>query len=447
VKTTTLLGPALALLAGCLPEAPEQPTWAEDVWPILRTACIRCHSGEAIDGAPPTFRLDRYEDAAKMARYVGERAGVQGEMPPGGPELNAYQRKVLENWGKLVDLTDTGAPVYPPDGYAARGNAAPTITIRGTRTEGDVLVVSYLVEDADADTVTGTLGLGAADGLKMARIRGGAHEARLDLGQVEPGSYQLAASLDDGHFEGGAPAAPVLVENLGAVEVSHENTAPFIVSFFAEYDIYTDATPAHPTGMMDPCAGPQCAQVFVQPCNRVGAACDEPGDTYTASLVGVAGTREVALATDVPVTPGAISNIAFDPALLAEGPWRLRVTVSDGVNTRSATTSFIHVGHRAGMPTPTWADVKPIFDNYCVPCHAAPRPPHVPVDVFLFADDPGTPEDEYADSARAALGGTYNRVVLWRSMPPPSAETLLELGLPSGAERKLLADWILGGAP
>jgi hypothetical protein len=67
--------------------------------------------------------------------------------------------------------------------------------------------------------------------------------------------------------------------------------------------------------------------------------------------------------------------------------------------------------------------------------------------VFLFADDPGTPEDEYADSARAALGGTYNRVVLWRSMPPPSAETLLELGLPSGAERKLLADWILGGAP
>jgi len=117
----TLFGPAalIVALAGCpTSDAPAEPTWHQDVAPIVVGSCAGCHRA----GGVGPFALQTYEDAAPIAGWL---AGVteSGQMPPWGvtddgcgslrplhedPSLSEAQIQTLRNWA------DTGAALGDP---------------------------------------------------------------------------------------------------------------------------------------------------------------------------------------------------------------------------------------------------------------------------------------------------------------------------------------------
>jgi hypothetical protein len=132
---------ALVGVAGCAPAAPDAPTWTEDVQPIVRANCIRCHGEPRIQNAPSGFRLDRYEDtgagdnvilgAASKASRMAVRTGA-GTMPK-TYELTDRQKTIIQRWA------DNGAPRGPidgPDAAVAAPDAAPTASPDATPTAG-----------------------------------------------------------------------------------------------------------------------------------------------------------------------------------------------------------------------------------------------------------------------------------------------------------------------
>lgn len=220
--------PALMLLAmaapaaGCAPDVPDEPTWRQDVRPIVLASCTRCHSPPQLGGAPATLRLDRYEAEEDRdgtivvgAREVANQMAIyvqDGEMPPDFPLLSR-QRDIIGDWA------DSGAPEGPP----VDGNRPPTMELLGDFEvegdgDGDVLVADYRIEDADSDLVTGTLVAdpdAEADGDEVIvtydLFSGRAHIA-WDVSAAVPGTYRLRAEIEDG-------SAEETVE-LGSVEVA-----------------------------------------------------------------------------------------------------------------------------------------------------------------------------------------------------------------------------------
>jgi mono/diheme cytochrome c family protein len=429
---------AAALSSACLPEAPEKPTWVDDVWPILRTNCVRCHGPEPIYGAPTYFRLDSYGSAAASAALIGARAGTMGEMPPGGPELNAYQRQVLENWAAQANSSNPSDPVFPAklDEAKPRANTLPAITA-SLSTSGETLTVDYTITDAEHDPIAAGLFF-ASPGERIARLSGGRGRQVVDLAQFRPGTYTASVFLSDG-------IGSTTVE-IGSVVVAHANTSPFIR--ISSGLVITDADPA-PTA----CAGPRCLAVELYACrptDPLGAGvpvCDaaDEAESYTATLVAERPGQKVTLAKDVALlrnTPPIVpidGQVAWDPAPLAAGRWTLRVTVSDGAKTTESTAPVV-IGH--GTSTRVWAgDLEQVVGKHCLPCHNTDRaavPPGVFVGDFAFGN---------RDDLVALRDYVYEFTITQRAMPPPSAKSLVNVDQPSEADRKAIGDWLLGGAP
>ena len=91
----------------------EDPTWVDDVEPLLVEHCATCHTSPAVGGAPSTFRLDRYVDEGDVAgafsmadRIVARAVDFDpSQMPPGSaPALEASDQQTLVRW------VETGAP-------------------------------------------------------------------------------------------------------------------------------------------------------------------------------------------------------------------------------------------------------------------------------------------------------------------------------------------------
>jgi hypothetical protein len=206
------------LAAACAPEAPDQPTWVDDVRPILQANCIRCHSAPPIGGAPDYLRLDRYSDeltadggdvlvigaagaAPTIAAYTGQEL-----MPPRLP-LTSRQKDILQTW------FDAGAPRGErPD------NLPPTITLESAPAvdEDGRVILLYEIEDPDDDLVVGVLRADpAAPGqepeLISNQLLSGRGQVSWNTGGLVPGPYTLVVELEDGD-------EPVFKE-LGAVEV------------------------------------------------------------------------------------------------------------------------------------------------------------------------------------------------------------------------------------
>lgn len=110
---TTFTPLVALLLVGCTSSVPAEPTWHQDVAPIVVGSCAGCHRA----GGVGPFSLETYEDAAPIAGWI---AGVveSGQMPPWGvtddgcgsarplhedPSLTSAQKETLRNWA------DTGA--------------------------------------------------------------------------------------------------------------------------------------------------------------------------------------------------------------------------------------------------------------------------------------------------------------------------------------------------
>jgi hypothetical protein len=199
----------LLLLAGaaCAPEVPAEPTWVDDVRPILAANCIRCHSPPYIGGVPQYFRLDMYEDDLAIdpvfdepvwgAAHVSDQNAFNDvlvtrvTMPPRFP-LTDRQTDVLIAWG------EAGAPKGEP----REGNSPPTMTV-----VGDIAVspgrvgLSYVIEDADGDIVTGVIMADPGGGADPDPIVG-TNELFAGRDSVSfalpTATYELFAEIDDG---------------------------------------------------------------------------------------------------------------------------------------------------------------------------------------------------------------------------------------------------------
>jgi hypothetical protein len=202
--------PAILLLlaaAACAPEVPAEPTWVDDVRPILAANCIRCHSPPFIGGVPQSFRLDIYDDdpyidpvfeaplngAASMSaqNYFIDVLVTRSTMPPQFP-LTDRQVEVMQAWRDAEE----------PKGEPREGNSPPTMTVLGDiEVSPGVVRLSYAIDDADGDIVTGVItgdpGGGADPAPIIATNEIFAGRGRVNV-PLPTGNYELTAELDDG---------------------------------------------------------------------------------------------------------------------------------------------------------------------------------------------------------------------------------------------------------
>lgn len=224
---------SLIVVGACAPDAPADPSFQQDVLPVLAANCLRCHSAPQIGGAPEWFRLDSFEDvtvlerlipagdpacdppnpsadcfpivivgASFMAREAARRvADEDSPMPPRFP-IEDHQVELFENW--VAAGSGRGEP--------RPGNAQPTAAVKAIEASGAILHVRVRVDDADGDPVGGSLHARIAGTETFVGLIGsGLVSVTWDSTGVVAGSYPLSARLDDG--------AAVVEVNLGTITV------------------------------------------------------------------------------------------------------------------------------------------------------------------------------------------------------------------------------------
>lgn len=218
--------PALALFiaaagaAGCAPEVPDEPTWVDDVRPILAANCIRCHSAPPLGGAPAFFRLDRYGDETNPATGNVVVSGAAGY----APTIASYAAEELMPplyplTGRQVDVLEAWFAAGAPRGGPRPGNRDPSMDLAEAPAPDDAgrVILEYEISDADDDLVVGVLRAEPTDAdldpilLSNELVSGRGRVVWRSAGAAA-GSYSLVAELEDGD-------EPVLVE-LGTVEVT-----------------------------------------------------------------------------------------------------------------------------------------------------------------------------------------------------------------------------------
>jgi hypothetical protein len=418
--TTTLL--ALGA-AGCL-STPSDPTWVDDVRPILAANCVRCHNAPATGGAPDSFRLDVYEDvttdagrvvrgAASMAEFIFVRTDAQ-TMPPRFP-LDQRQRDILANW--RLDGVDLGG--RPPRGD--RPSGAPTFDLlrplSDSVTDDGRLELLYEIRDPDRDLVRGELRVGAdaANAVVVSTsLISGRGSVTWDVAAAADGDYKLFAVLDDG------PGQDVTIEIATHSVSNATNTAPTVtLAAPALYDILSDAD--SPFGVRFTVADPDAA------------------DTLTATVTAVRGDETITIATGTPVTVGE-NAIPWDTTGVTAGNgWRVTVTIDDGTRQRSATARDLVISHTT--TSLTFSDVETILAFRCLGCHpGADRIPDLTHD-FSSYDDIDDVKGVYS-----TRGVIYRRVAIQRNMPPKAAAVFGDDPLTAN-EASTLSEWLLAGAP
>ena len=198
---------AAAALSACAPEVPENPTWLQDVRPIVLGNCVRCHTPPPIEGAPDNVRFDKYEDedrdgsgsadmygAGSEAMIMAVRVEAE-EMPPEFPLLP-----------RQIDVIAAWAEAGAPKGEPVEGNRAPTMELIGDfEQDDDLVVVDYRIDDADSDLVTGRVEADPdGDGPVLTvtfDLFSGVSRIVWDIAEVPTGSYELTAIIDDGSAE------------------------------------------------------------------------------------------------------------------------------------------------------------------------------------------------------------------------------------------------------
>lgn len=107
------------------------PTWDGQVRAILARNCVECHTDSPANGAPDTFRLDKYQSSdgddekdgafEKRSRIRARAVGfVPSQMPPSPrAPLTLDERAVLDAW------IEAGAPKAPDGSRTASGVIEP----------------------------------------------------------------------------------------------------------------------------------------------------------------------------------------------------------------------------------------------------------------------------------------------------------------------------------
>lgn len=413
-----------ALLAGCAADGPAAPTWLDDVQPILMANCVRCHGANPNNGAPVTFRLDRYADhqlptfqpirgAATMARFVNARV-QDGTMPPDWP-VTDRQKKIIQHWFDQQDA----ATLTPPLGTTPAGHA-PTVQLTiDDATPDQSAVVSWVIADDLDHEVVGTV-TDDQGNVVASDLHTGTGSFVLDAGVLTAGPHTLTASIfDDVADELGTPITSTL--DLTVAVHPNDDTAPRVTfSVPSSYPdaVFDDVTPGRVVyGATDP--DPNANLI-----GSLEALRDDTQITIAGSL-GVDGTTN---------TGTFLWNTRDVPAGTA---WRLRLTFRDGTTERTATSSRFIVAH--DTTTDTWnTTIGPLFQTYCTMCHSDTPPVR------------GIPSWMQYTTVYAFRGFIYRRLEK-QEMPPISAS---ESGIPNAPHaplddvtRNQIMTWIRAGAP
>ena len=435
-------------LAACGGEVPASPTYFEDVQPILGANCARCHGAVPSDPKIAKFRLDRYVkgDTATYdawdyaqggtAQAPMLRVAVDLEAPAMPPdyELTGRQREILTRWVEQGAPKGTRANREPrlaliaPEG-ATTADQALDVTVRAWDDDGDGLIVRLWAHDlATAEDQDVPLG---------SEVGGGQHAISLDTGTLaSKHDFEIYAILDDGFADDPAQnrTRASVIPRL-AVDHGVRGTAPRV-------------TLVAPNGGDALIGSVPIAWTATDP---------DPGDTLAIDLTLIAVAADGKETEAAPIARGLpnTGTYAWDiPATVAATDaagkpiqYKVRVTATDTLgmppNTRSDSSDTTVTIARGATTTYTWADVKPIFVTYCIACHGEPART-VALESFRLdkydAADPEPPAN--GDLGVFETKGTvYQRMISQGNMPPASDPK------PSQAQRDMVANWILGGAP
>lgn len=438
---------ALAL-AACGGDVPANPTYFDDVQPLLGANCARCHGAVPSDPKIARFRLDRYvkddtttydawdyaQGGAAQAPMLRVAVELDAPAMPPDYELTDRQRELLTRWVEQGAPKGTRANRAPqlaliaPEG-AATADQSLDVTVRAWDDDGDGLIVQLWAHD---------LALGEDQDVPVGPLPGaGLHAVAIDTGTLaSKHDFEIYAILDDGFSDDPAQnrTRAQVIPRLG-VDHGARGTAPRVTLL-----------------------GPNGGDTLIGSAMITWTAIDpDPGDTLTIDLslmtVAADGTESEAasVARGLPNT-GAYAWTIPDsvPATDAAGqpiPYKVRVTATDtlGVppNTRSDSSDTPVTIARGMTTTYTWADVKPIFVTYCIACHGEPARTAA-IDSFRLdkydAADPEPPAN--SDLGVYEMKGTvYQRMITQANMPPAAEPK------PSQAQRDMMANWIQGGAP
>lgn len=216
MRELSMIGGA-ALLAACqgAPSAPENPTWTDDVYPIIQGNCGSCH-GPAGDQTRYDFSYDdgnlgcdelvtAYNAAASKQKDGHNSKSIpsiamfntiptflkpdaESRMPPPPADvLPAWQRDVLDKWDGKRNTRDNNAD---PE---ARSLALPKDAISGdTKFFVDV-------SDPDGDQVIGQVKIGMVDPINVQGVgRTTVELLSADLGKLTSGRHDVNVDLCDG---------------------------------------------------------------------------------------------------------------------------------------------------------------------------------------------------------------------------------------------------------
>ncbi|HWO23558.1 MAG TPA: hypothetical protein VNO30_32680 [Kofleriaceae bacterium] len=446
----TGLGLGLGLgLGACGGEVPASPTYFDDVQPILRANCVRCHGAVPSDPKIAKFRLDRYvkDDAATFDVWDYAQAGAGADAPmlrvavdlqtpamPPDYALTERQREILTRWVEQGAPKGTRANQEPQIELAVPVDAttadqALDVTLRAWDDDGDGLIVQLWAHDL-AGSESEDLPLGAP-------IGGGLHELSLDTGVLaSQRDFEIYAILDDGFADDPAQnrtrrtVIPRLTVDHGA-----RGTAPRVTLVAPNGGETLIGSAAIAWTAVDPDAGDSLS--IDLDLLAVAADGSESAAATIARGLPNTGTYEWMIPASVAPTDAAGKPI----------PYKVRVAATDqlGVpmNVRSDTSDMPVSIARGTTTTLTWADVKPIFVTYCIACHGEPART-ASLEAYRFdkydASDPEPP----ANGDRGVFemkGGVYQRMITQANMPPASDPK------PSQAQRDMVGNWIQGGAP
>jgi hypothetical protein len=439
----------LLLLASvaCAPDVPAMPTWTEDVMPIIRANCVRCHGEDTSGGAPTTFHLDRWifgqEDgsyeipgAFTMRDSIAERISKEGgelpPMPPNGPPLSDRQKDILVAWAGLDAVTSLGPPTTPP--RIQLSEPLPAVA-------DEQVVIRTLVEDDEHEFVRGELWYGAGE--PQIRITSGVRSGLgthiWDSATAAPGTYLVFAKLEDDSRQ---DAGHTIETRVGQVTIDHASGAAPRITFDPAR---ADDVPADCSSRVQ--ARPRRDDLYhpslPEPDRTIRMfAHDADGDPLSVTFEAIGGGMVV------PLGAGTVANCAAtlvpDLSLIPDGTsWRFRATASDGTHTRTATSKPVIVSSRA--PTVTYSEIETLLRDPQTPCfrcegchEGSTGVCSNVVDVYV---QPFGSIDDY-------LGKIYRKVVEREEMPPESARTITPGFTPwlTRADRDRIGEWLLGGA-
>jgi cytochrome c553 len=436
----------VAVVAGCGGEVPGDPTWFDDVQPIVQANCARCHGADPSDPKIARFRLDRYvkDDTATFDAYdyaldMGGTApmvavAVDQEAPAMPPDyaLSDRQREILATWssrGAKKGTRDNRVPqlelIRAPDAPMVDQELA--LTIRSWDDDLDGLAVQLWAHDlASADDST-DVHLGPIVG-------GGQRTITADSGQLaSKHRFQIYAVLDDGFSDD---------------PLENRHTVPVIENLYVDHGARGTA----PTVTL---ISPNGGDTLIGSTTITWSASDpDVGDTLNIDLAALRVASDGSTTVAATIATGVANSGSFTwmipGSLSATDNYKVRVTATDTLgmppNVRSDASDLAFTIAQPSTTTFGWSDVSGVFTTYCAKCHGDPARTAA-INYFCLLEYSGAAADRVSGCAASDQGVfevkslVYQRLITLKNMPPAAEPK------PSQADLDKVGNWILGGAP